>query len=506
MLFVLSSVMLATVAFTYIQDPEYRATASVLIRTRETANLFPLDGAVDVTRSIAGEHVFLNSEEFRERATKLSPQPSTVKTRSNEDADNAADRSVVVFEALASEPSYAADAANTWSNQYIEQRHEFELAELASSIDTVLLSLDDLESRRADLIAPILELDDAIETSGDPVQTARLTEERLAVTERLSTEREAVEGQISRLNSNLTEMHLTQNLLRSPDWLARVNEPALVPRSPASPNVERNLAFGLVSAVILSLAAALLLESLDGKLRTVEDVVVHTKLDHLSSIPRIQKRGPTLGVTEAYQRVVSSLRLTRPTDGSDGCQVVLVTSAHPGEGKTTVATSIAELFTRGKSRTLVIDADLHRPTAGQVLEVANRTGLSDYLSGSLSIDDIIFESPSSVYLNVIPAGRIRSDSALDLLRTSRLEVLVEKLSAVYDQIIIDSPPLLAVVDPVEIAVHADCAILVVRSGRVGSSELSEAQRLLESARVPIVGTVLVAPLPEAANVYGYDAR
>lgn len=503
MLLILATVAFATAAFTISQDPEYRATASVLIRTRDTANLFPLDGAVEFARSVAGEHAFLNSDEFRGRATSLSPERSIVEITSDQESGDAAQRSLLIFEATAAEPSDAAEAANIWSNQYIVQRHELELAELASSIETMLQSLDTLDRTRTELLEPVAELDVALDAATDGAQKQRLTDERLSLTNNLASERDTLDRQISRLNTNLAELQLAHNLLRDPNWLARVNRPASVPGSPFSPNTERNVLLGLLSGVVLSIGVALLLESLDDTLRSGSEITMLTGITHLCSIPRFERRGPTLGVTEAYQRIVSALRMTRP--GGDGvrCQVVLVTSAQPGEGKTTVATSIAELFTQGKSRTLVIDTDLHRPTAGQVLGIANTTGLSDYLSGSLSIDDIIFESERSPYLNVIPAGRVRSESALDLLRSTRFEILVEKLSGVYDQIIIDSPPVLAVVDPVEIAVHADCAILVVRSGHVNDRQLSEAQRLLESVGVPITGTVLVAPSPEVANVYGY---
>jgi capsular exopolysaccharide synthesis family protein len=503
MLFVLLAILCGAVAVSLVQESQYRATASVLVRTSGTSNLFPLDGAVEVTRSVAGEQAFLNSNEFRDRAILLSPQPSTVRTISDEGNDDAAQRSVIAFEATASTASDAAQTANVWAATYIEQRHELEVAELGGSIVAVQLSLDGLDERRALLLEPLSAVDDAIEQSNDPVQIARLSGERLLLVERLSTELGAVDSQISRLNTNIAEMQVTQDLLSSPELSARLSETATPPGSPFSPNIARNLMLALVAGLIVSLGAALLLESLDKKVRSVDEVVAVTGLQNLTSVPRLQRRGVTLGMTEAYQRVVSALTLARASEGSDGCQVILVTSAQQSEGKTTTATSVARLFAKGRSRTLVIDADLHRPSAGQQLEVANRFGLSDYLAGTRSIDEVIFEVPGASYLHVIPSGRIEPGAALDLLRNPRFEVLIQKLRGAYDRVIIDTPPVLAVVDSVEAAVYSDCSVLVVRSGQLRASELIEAQRILESGRAPIVGTVLIAPSAEVNNVYAY---
>lgn len=501
---VLAAVVLGATAFTLLQDAQYRATASVLVRTNDTSNLFPLDGALEVQRSVAGEQAFLNSNVFRDRATELSPQPSEVRTISDEGNEDASQRSIIAFEATASSAADAADAANAWANNYIDQRFEFEVAEMAGSISAVQSSLDGLNSRRADLVEPLTNADDALAVSNDPVEIARLNGERLFLLELISTELDALDSQISRLSTSIAEMQVTGDLLSSADLSARINEPATPPGSPFSPNIPRNIALGLVSGIIFSLGAALVLESLDGRLRSVDDVGAVTGLRHLASIPRIRRRGVTHGVTESYQRVVSALSLASFTGGPT--QVLLVTSSQIGEGKTSTATAIARLLAKGKSRTLLIDGDMHRPAASLELNVANRVGLADYLAGTRSIDEIVFEVPDSQFLSVIPSGSALPGDILDLLRNPRFEILIEKARSGFDHIIIDSPPLLAVVDSVEIAVNADCAILVVRSGQVTEGELSEAQRVLESARVPIVGTVLVAPSAEVKSLYSNDYR
>ena len=494
MLAICSAVVGAAVGYTLLQDAEYQATASVLVRTSDTVGLFPLDGAVEVTRSVAGEQAFLNSDEFRSQAESASPQPSAVRTISDEADEDPSRRSVIDFEARAASGADAAAAANAWAQTYIDQRFENETAEVTSSIAAVQRSLTGLETRRSELTAPIADVDQAIEESNDPVQIARLNGERLLLVEQISTELDAIDSQISRLNENVAGMQVKLDLLDAPELSARVSQPAAPPSSPYSPNIPRNIALGIVLGVISALAVALILESLDGRLRSTDELDAVTGLPHLASIPRLQKRGATLGLNEAHQRVVSALTLSRMADHDETSQVILMTSAHASEGKTSTATAVARLLAKGQSRTLVIDADLHRPNVAQQLGVANRIGFADYLSGSRSIDEVIFPVPGTSYLDVIPSGRAEPASALDLLRSPRFEALVLKARGAYDRIIIDSPPVLAVVDAVEVAVHCDSCVLVVRSGRLRANELLEAQRSIEASGVAIAGTVLIAPL------------
>ena len=132
-----------------------------------------------------------------------------------------------------------------------------------------------------------------------------------------------------------------------------------------------------------------------------------------------------------------------------------------------------------------------------------RFGLSDHLDGSRSIDEVIFETAEDENLDVLPSGRAEAGEVIDLLRSQSFSILLRKVAKRYDRIFIDSAPILAVADTVEVAVHCDAALLVVRAGETRGRELTEAIRVLRSSRVETLGTVLVGATSELSDVYSY---
>jgi capsular exopolysaccharide synthesis family protein len=499
-------VIAAAVAATVLQDASYRSTATVLVRTRETASLFALDGALDVTRSVAGEQAFLNGNAFQSAATAASPPETTVTIIADEASEDAGNRNSILFRATAGNGPDAAAAANAWAQTYLDLRHEFELSELAGSLAAIDTSVAGLLERRDIVLAPTTALDEVIASSTDPVEIARLGTERLLLVELARTELDALDLQIARLQGTRSQLQVQQDLLSGPTISARMNATADVPARPFEPNVARNLLLGGVAGLILAAGLVLLLETLDGRLATADDIGAAIPVDHLASIPKIRSRGVTHGVDEAYQRVLSGLSLAEIGNGP--LRRVLVTSANEGEGKTTTSLRLASLSAFGGTRTLLIEADLYRPMATIRLDISNRQGLSDYLEGTLSLDEVIFGTLVDDNLDVIPSGHVQAENVIDLLRSPAMGVLMEKVSSMYDRVIIDSAPILSVADTVELAVHCDTAVMVVGAGKTSAKELSEAHRILRSSRIDTLGTVLVGASTEGNDVYshGYATR
>lgn len=496
MLLVLAAATIAT----FLQPRNYEASSAVLIRTETTANLFPLDNVLSVTRSLAGEQTFLSSHEFQDLAAEQSPVGAEVTVSHGNNVDGGDADSILVFTASASSSTAAADAANTWAKTYVSQRHRFEIDELVASSAALRTSIQRLEQDRNVATEPLTNVDEALAAGTSPLEIAQLNAERLLILELIESEVGALDTQIARLNEDLADIEVTLELLVSPEQSARVSEPAAAPATPASPNITRNVLLGLVSSIIFGVGAALLRESLDTSARTASTIRNSTGLIQLASIPLRSRRSGLAAARQAHQRVLSKLNLADSM--GESTQVLMITSCLAGEGKTTTATTLARLSARGGYATLLIEADLHRPEASQELEVANRIGLADYLSDELTLDEITFTSPLSSELDVIPAGLVDSERALDLLRRPAFSALVEKARGRYDRVIIDTPPLLAVIDSLEVAVHCDSAILIVRSGAVTPDELNESCELLHSSRVPVLGTVTIGISPD----FGINGR
>ena len=491
-------VVAGALIFTLLQERVYEAQSTVLVRTNQTSSLFPLDGALPVSRSVNGEITFINSALFRNAAIAASPSGTRVSV--SEDDASAQDGTIELV-ARANDPADAAAAANAWAEVYVSLRHDTALEELASTsgaIDDTIMGLID---RREEVLAPTRVLDEALAVTDDPVEIARLGAERLLLVELASTELRALDNQLSNLQANLSSLEVQQDLLTSPEISARVDTPAIAPGGPIEPSVTRNLGLAVVAGLILAFGAALLAEALDPTVSNTEELSELIPLPHLATIPRLKKQGVTLGLDDAHQRALSGIALAEAT--SERFEVILVTSSNAGEGKSSTTVNLARLSAAGGARTLIIGADLHRPTMSEKLGVSNRVGLADVLMGRRPIDDVIFESPDVEALDLMPAGRADAGMVIELLRSHEFPTLLQKLSSRYDQIFIDSPPLLAVVDPVEIALHCDAAILVVGAGKTRPQEITEAVRTLRTSRVNIVGTILVGGDADTRSVYSY---
>ena len=297
-------------------------------------------------------------------------------------------------------------------------------------------------------------------------------------------------------------------------------DPPQVPMAPIAPNRPRTILIGLLVSLIAGVGLVFFLEYLDNTVKTVEDVSRYAQLPALSVIPAIKGRkqrslksgsngdkqtasGLTLNkgngisldqlltldarssVAEAYRVLRTSVLLSsteRPP------KIILVTSGQPGEGKTTTAVNTAISLAQLGSSVLVIDCDLRKPSVHKVLGVDHMLGLSTYLARRGEIDELI-QKLSIPNLSVLTSGRIPPNPA-EMISSSRMKEMLALLSERYDHIIIDSPPLLKVTDPVILSTLADGVILVVHGGKSTRDVLRRTRLELSVAGAKIFGVVL----------------
>jgi capsular exopolysaccharide synthesis family protein len=195
-------------------------------------------------------------------------------------------------------------------------------------------------------------------------------------------------------------------------------------------------------------------------------------------------------VSQSYEALMSSLRLR---NGVRPLTTLLVTSARPEEGKTTVAVGLALATARTGKRTLLIDADLRRPSIHRVLGVQNAKGLSDLVVDRLRLADVVQElelGPTSVgVLSVITSGRA-SGRAFDAIGSAALAAALTNIAGAYDQVVIDSPPVLSVNDPLLLAGLVHGVLLVVHTGGVTEADAKQAKQRLEQAGGHVLGVVM----------------
>ena len=306
----------------------------------------------------------------------------------------------------------------------------------------------------------------------------------------------------------------------------RIIDAARVPTSPSEPNIPRNLSFALVLGVISGIGLAFLLESMDNSVRTPEQATALSALPSLGMIPLGSKssgsRGPTgkrLALTAASKEVVETVTLVRPQSqmaesyralrtslllSNLGAppKVIMVTSARPQEGKTTTSINTAIVLAQKGVRVLLMDADLRRPSIHKTFGMGPRSGLSNVLTGSATLQQTIVASPILPNLFIMPAGTPPPNPA-ELLASSNMRDLLAELRGLYDHIVIDTPPTLSVTDAVVLSPRADATILVIRSGQTTKQALRRARDILMQVNAHVAGVLLNAVDLTSPDYYYY---
>lgn len=288
-----------------------------------------------------------------------------------------------------------------------------------------------------------------------------------------------------------------------------VIQPARIPDVPVSPNVKMNLALGLLLGVGLGLALAVVRSVLDTRVRSKEDISAITKLPIVGTIakdPDSEKR-PLIALEDPKNPLVESYRALRTNlrylDVENNQKSIVVTSAGPGEGKSTTAVNLAIVMADAGARVVLIDADLRKPEVAMMLGIEGSVGLSDLLIGRVNFEDAL-QQWGRKQLFVLPSGRIPPNPS-ELLGSSAMEKTLEALSAHFDYIIIDSPPTLVVTDAAILSTRTGGAVVVSAAGKTRKDELADAFDTLENVDGRVLGVIATMVPTKGPNSYNYGA-
>ena len=285
--------------------------------------------------------------------------------------------------------------------------------------------------------------------------------------------------------------------------------PASVPADPTSPNAKRNLMLGALLGLALGVGLALLRHTLDTKVRTEEDIKALSKRPILGDIPMVKsvKNGLLSLESDPHGRHAESIRRLRTNilfvDVTTGGHSFVVTSSVPGEGKTTTTINLALAMADAGSKVLLIDGDLRNPSVASTMGLDGSFGLTTLLLGQADADDVI-QRWRETTLHVLPAGPVPPNPS-ELLGSEPMEVLFGKLSHDYDFILVDSPPVVPVIDAVLINKLTHGLIMVVGAERTKKRDLASAVQSLETVDAPVAGFALnmVSAGSSTAHRYGY---
>ncbi|HEY3018708.1 MAG TPA: polysaccharide biosynthesis tyrosine autokinase [Solirubrobacteraceae bacterium] len=281
---------------------------------------------------------------------------------------------------------------------------------------------------------------------------------------------------------------------RTPPVRLSVTGPARLPTAPASPRKGLAVALGVLVGLVLGIAAAVLREALDTRVRAGDDVEAITGAPLLASIAEepegngrrlVVATAPLSVRAEAYRRLRTNLG--GPGPGKHPGSVV-VSSAVPREGKTLVAANLAIAFAQAGARVILVDADLRRPKLTELLELSSTPGLADVLTKHLPVEAALQTWRDDLSLQVLGSGA-PPPAPGEVLASPRLAATVRALTERADVVILDAPALLPVTDAAILARAASGTILVARAS-TRTAQLESATQALRAVDAPVVGVVV----------------
>jgi polysaccharide biosynthesis transport protein len=287
-----------------------------------------------------------------------------------------------------------------------------------------------------------------------------------------------------------------------------VVESARMPSSPAGPGTMSNVLVAAAIGLVLSAGAAFLLEYLDDSIKSADDAT------HILGLPTMGRIAPISGgnysdklitilqprspISEAYRILRTNLQFS-VVDRT--LQTVMITSSSPEEGKSLTAANLAVVMAQAGANTLLIDADLRRPTQHEVFDLDNTVGLSLLLSKEPLPLDSVRQNSSIENLKIITSGPLPPNPA-ELLGSKRMADLLDILKQQNDLIVIDSPPVLAVSDSSALAAHVDTTLLVVDAGRTRRGPAVHSKEALTAIGANL-GGVILNRIAQPSGSYAY---
>ena len=466
----------AALALTLQQDKEYEASTSLLFRDSGLGSTALASADPDREAATNLRLLQLDVLERRVNAGRSQPFPGDV------DVVTEAESNLATITATDTDPERAARMADAVAQEYIALREETTAQEIKQENQAVHHQLSQIPLTRG--------------PGGGPPK--RRGERARALKDRL---RELTIASVA------------------PVGVSQV-ERAQVPSSPVSPEPVRNTVVGAALGLALGLGFAIWLERRDQRLRDAHDLETAFGRPILGRIPRSRKLARSSPGTaalappdeEAFRTLRANLRHVM---GETGLRSVLVTSANPGEGKTTVAWNLARTAASFGANVLVVEADMRRPVLARSLGASPTPGLSQLLASEGRLEDVVQSTGveenangngSVTSVDVVLAGSPPSNPA-ELLGSDRMQAVLETIPQAYDLVVLDTPPATVVSDVIPIFDSVGGVVVVGRLGVTTYESAMELREQLENLDAPFLGVVVNSePTNVIAARYSYASR
>ncbi|HXD22389.1 MAG TPA: polysaccharide biosynthesis tyrosine autokinase [Gemmatimonadaceae bacterium] len=403
-----------------------------------------------------------------------------------------------------------------------------------SHYQTLMQQRADLVTKRLPSSPDVLDLDKAIRRSQDDIRRSTETflsnigqelaalqpridavqdglkkiPEQTIEYEKLERNRRIVEEMITLVEGQLKDAEIAAAVT---DSTASVLDEAINPAPQGGSGSTLIYAVGMFSGLLVGVIVAFMRDWLDTTVRTERDLAAIVGVAVVGTIPNLQQQARSVGyrlpppsgaderpatgreyqtpAAEAYRTLRTNLNYLTPPNAP---HVLVITSALPGDGKTTTAVNLAVTLAHQGQRVILIDAETRRGTVHDLFGIPPAPGFFDLMYGQASPGECIrrVEMEGGGTIDVLPLGSAPSVNPADLLVAGRLQPLFERLRPQYDYVIIDTPPLNLFTDGALIGAHADALLLVARADKTDREELRYAVQQLRNVNVTLAGTIL----------------
>ncbi|MDI6101301.1 polysaccharide biosynthesis tyrosine autokinase [Actinoplanes sp. NEAU-A12] len=275
---------------------------------------------------------------------------------------------------------------------------------------------------------------------------------------------------------------------------------------PVSPRPVRSLAVAAVLGLLVGLGAAILRELLDTTVKSPEDLQALAGAPVIGGLPfdPAMKSGQMTAPGAGHSARGEALRQLRTNlqyvDVDKPIKTLVVTSAMPGEGKSSTACALAMLCAENGQRVLIMDADLRRPRVADYLGLEGGVGLTTVLAGQAALDDVVQQYGEHLF--VLPSGFLPPNPS-ELLGSHHMAQLLTELREAFDIVVVDCPPLLPVTDAAVVAARTDGALLLARVGKTTGVQVATAVKALGAVDARLLGCVLNMLATKGADAYYY---
>ncbi len=285
---------------------------------------------------------------------------------------------------------------------------------------------------------------------------------------------------------------------------------ATLPTTPISPRTKINVAIGVLLGLLIGVGIAILRETLDTTVKKVEDLHEITEAATLGLVaydsdaakrPLVVHLDPHSSRSESFRTLRTNLQFV---DIDHPPRTVVITSAVPGEGKSTTACNLAITLAQAGIRVALVEGDLRRPKVADYLGLEGSVGLTSVLIGRATLDEAL-QGWGRGGLSVLASGPVPPNPS-ELLGSGHMVALLRQLQQRFDVVLIDAPPLLPVTDAAVLTRICDGAVLVVRFGKTKREQVEQAVEALRNVDARLLGSVLnMSPSrgPEAGGYYTY---